>query len=328
MTSRDIILANLEHRDAPRPGLNFDRGRANDLLIVGPDALPDREPQRWVEGNQEFYDDEWGNLWVRMVGGCEKGEIHAPFLDTWDKLDQIRIPDYSDPELYATMTREFAAWPDMFRVAHIGGWIFDNARYLRKMDQYFMDMVISEQELRRLHDMVGATYEARIHGAGQAGADAIWIGEDLGTQQGLLFSPDMFRKYFKEDYTRLLSIARDYGMKVLLHSCGYNWEIIDDLIDAGVDGFQFDQPAVYDMPLLAKKFRERKVTLWSPVDIQQVMPTGDRAYIEEQTRFMMETFNGALILKNYPDLHGIGVKEEWDMWAYNEVLCNCGIDAP
>ena len=85
-------------------------------------------------------------------------------------------------------------------------------------------------------------------------------------------------------YTRLLGIAHDYGMKVLMHSCGQNWAIVPDLLDAGVDVFQFDQPALYDMPKLAALLRERKAALWSPVDIQKILPTGDRAIIEAGAR--------------------------------------------
>jgi uroporphyrinogen-III decarboxylase len=188
------------------------------------------------------------------------------------------------------------------------------------MENYFMDMVMHPDELNQLHKVIGAVYEARIHTAGKTGADAIFIGEDLGTQNGLLFSPDFFRQFFKVEYTRLLSIAHDYGMKVLLHSCGMNWEILEDLIDVGIDCFQFDQPTLYDMDAMAELFRRRKVALWSPVDIQKVMPTGDKAFIEEQTQRMLDLFEGFLIMKNYPDLHGIGVEPEWDMWAYDKVL--------
>ena len=325
MNSREIVLANLNHEDAPRCGLNFDKGRRNDMLIVQMDTLADTACKRWVEGNKEYYTDEWGNVWFRMVGGCEKGEIHKPFLTSWDKLDQIQMPDYSLPERYVTMTEKFAANPDMFRVAHIGGWIFDNARYLRKMENYFMDMVMHPEELKKLHSIVCDVYEKRIIAAGKTGADAIWIGEDRGTQQGLRFGPGMFLEFFKADYTRRMGIAHDLGMKVLLHSCGKNMEIVDDLIDCGVDCFQFDQPALYDMPALAAKFRERKAALWSPVDIQKVMPTGDQTLIEEQTQYMLDVFKGCLIVKNYPDLPGIGVKEEWDMWTYNKVLDNCQV---
>jgi uroporphyrinogen-III decarboxylase len=109
-------------------------------------------------------------------------------------------------------------------------------------------------------------------------------------------------------------------MKVFLHSCGQNWALLDDLIECGFDCFQFDQPRAYDMPALARKLREHKVALWSPVDIQQVLPTGDRERIEREAECMVETFRGGLIAKNYPDLHGIGVKPEWDRWAYEVFL--------
>ena len=66
---------------------------------------------------------------------------------------------------------------------------------------------------------------------------------------------------------------------------------------------------------LAALLKERKAALWSPVDIQKVMPTGDRALIEAAAHHMIDLFEGGLICKNYGDLPGIGVKPEWDRWA-------------
>ena len=81
------------------------------------------------------------------------------------------------------------------------------------------------------------------------------------------------------------------------------------------------------MPALAAKLKARRVALWSPVDIQQVLTTGDRDYIESEAQRMVDTFCGGLIVKDYGDLHGIGVAPEWDAWAYTAVLRACGIDA-
>ena len=80
-----------------------------------------------------------------------------------------------------------------------------------------------------------------------------------------------------------------------------------------------------DLPALAAKLKARKVGLWSPVDIQQIMPTGDRALIEAEAERMVRLFDGFLIMKNYGDLAGIGVQEEWDMWAYNAILRAAGL---
>ena len=324
MNSREIVLANINHENPPRCGLTFDRGRLTDMIGCG--LRPHGYTQkRWVEGKVETYDDEWGNLWVRMREGSIKGEILKPVIEDWSQLDGMQPPDYSHPDCAVEMMALFAQPTDKFKLARIGGWIFDNARYLRKMEIYFCDMAMYPDEVDRMHQIVAGVYEQKIHWAGKAGADGIMIGEDMGTQTGLLFSPKMFRHYFKDMYTRLMSIAHDYGMKVLMHSCGQNWSIVPDLLDAGVDVFQFDQPAVYDMPKLAALLRERKAALWSPVDIQKILPTGDRAFIEAGAREMVDIFEGGLICKNYGDLPGIGVEEEWDNWAYNAILQRAGV---
>ena len=324
MTPREIILANIAHESSPRCGLTFDRGRINDTLGCGL-APHGYEQKRWVEGKLEYYDDEWVNLWVRMREGSLKGEIFRPAIEDWSQLDDLHPPDYSHPDCADFMNALFAEPSPKFKLAHIGGWVFDNARYLRKMEIYFADMALYPEELHRMHAIVAGVYEQKIHLAGKAGADGIMIGEDMGTQTGLLFSPRMFREYFKPMYTRLMAIAHGYGMKVLMHSCGQNWSIVPDLLDAGVDVFQFDQPAVYDMPKLAALLRERKAALWSPVDIQKILPTGDREVIEDGAREMIDIFEGGLICKNYPDLPGIGVKPEWDDWAYHAICDRMGI---
>ena len=325
MNSQEIILANINHEDPPRPGMTFGKGRMNDLLVGVPGPSRTYTEKRWIEGKREYYDDEWGNIWVRMIDGSQSGEIHQPVIADWSDLDTLQVPDYEDPTRYEEMRELFSKPTDKFKLAVVGGWVFNDARYLRKMESYFADMAMYPQELARLHSMVAKVYEAKIRNVGQAGADGILLFEDLGTQTGVLFSPAMFRKFFKEEYARLWGIAHDHGMKVVMHSCGNNWELVDDLIEAGVDCFQFDQPAVYDMPALAAKFHEHKVALWSPIDIQQVLPTGDREFIEAETDHMIECFRGGLILKDYGDLAGIGVKEEWDMWAYQRILQTFGI---
>lgn len=318
MTPGDIIRANLAQTGAPRHGLTFGAGRCDDICWTGVGPT-DYTQRRWTEGGREFYDDEWGNIWSRMIGGCVKGEIHKPVLADWADLERLRLPVYDHATGVAKVRTAFAAAGDRFKGAWIGGWIFDNARYLRKLEVYLADLATSPDELDRLHALVGSVYEAKIRIAGEGGAEAIAIGEDLGTQTGPLFSPRMFRRYFKPLYTRLLGLAHGYGMKVMLHSCGQNRILLEDLIDCGVDCFQFDQPTAYDYADLAALFRRRTIALWSPIDIQKVLPTGDRAFIEAEARRMCDAFAGHLIVKNYGDLPGIGVKPEWDQWAYDVV---------
>ena len=187
---------------------------------------------------------------------------------------------------------------------------------MRKMEIYFVDLVTERERIDILHDRVTTLLEGVIDRFGEAHMDAVMFCEDLGTQDRVLIGPRMWLDIFRPLYERLTSRAHAHGMKVIQHSCGYNWELVDPLCEAGIDCLQFDQPAVYDQPALAATLRRHHVGLFSPCDIQKVLPTGNRAFIEAETRRLAETFRGGLIAKNYPDLHGIGVLPEWDQWAY------------
>ena len=325
MTPREIIYANLEHQGPDRPGMDFSGDRLNDFRWAGLSPSLTYQPKIWVEGNMEYSVDEWGNVWRRIVGMSQSGEIFTPALADWGSLDKLQLPDYDDPRRYEGMRQAFAQPTDRFKLVFLPGWVFASSRYLRKMEIYFMDLVEYREEIDRLHALVTGLFERTIRLCGDAGAEGIIFCEDLGVQDRVLIGPAMWRDVFKPHYQRLTAAAHESGMKVFMHSCGYNWELIDDLVDAGIDCFQFDQPAAYDLPALAAKFKQHKVALFSPVDIQQVMPTGDRAYIEAEAERLVKTFNGFLIAKNYGDLHGIGVQEEWDMWAYRAVLKAAGI---
>jgi uroporphyrinogen decarboxylase len=325
MNSREIILANIGHANPDRPGLTFDQGRANDMVWGRFTPPVGYTAKRWVEGDREFYDDQWGNIWMRMLEGSLQGEVYKPAIGDWSDLTTYQPPQYNVEDCVAAIGKSFADRPetkDKFRIISMP-WVYASSRYLRKMEVYLEDLALQPEELHRLHAVVAGVCETLIHAAGKAGADGITFAEDMGTQIGLLFSPTMWREYFGDLYKRLFGLAHEYGMKVLMHSCGRNWQILPGLLDAGVDCFQFDQPTLYDMPALATMLRLHKAALWSPIDIQKILPTGDREKIEDGARCMYETFKGGLIFGNYGDLQGIGVKPEWNDWGYQEILRLC-----
>jgi hypothetical protein len=316
VTSREVVVANIECRAAGRIGMRYRvEGRMDDFASIGCKApLPDR---RRTEGEMEYYADLWGNTWRRIRGMSKKGEIFAPALADWSDLDALELPDLGDPAWYADARDLAAREKEKFRLGNMPGWPFATCRYMRSMEQYFMDLAAERERIDILHDRVTALLEQVIDRYGQAGMDGIMFSEDLGVQDRTLFSPAMFRDIFRPLYERLTGRAHGYGMKVIQHSCGFNWALIDDLCEAGIDCLQFDQPGIYDMPELAKKLRKHGVGLYSPCDIQKVLPTGDKALIERETERLVRAFRGGFIATNYADLHGIGVKPEWDQWAYD-----------
>lgn len=318
LTSREIILQNIACRCDERIGLDFGHDRRSD--IAGAGLTTGFQPRIWVEDQVEYSTDIWGNVWHRIQGMSAGGEVFKPVLESWDQLDNLQLPELDHPDNFQGIRELAASGTDRFTMVWLPGWPFSICRYMRKMEIYFTDLIEHRDHIDVLHHRVTSLLERVIDRVGEAGIDGVMFAEDLGTQDRLLLSPVMWRDVFRPLYERLTSRAHCHGMKVIQHSCGYNWQLVDDLCGAGIDCLQFDQPAVYDQPALAEKLRRHGVGLYAPCDIQQVLPTGDRALIEKETRRLVETFRGGLIAKHYPDLTGIGVQPEWDQWAYDEFL--------
>ena len=320
MTPREIISSNIAFECDDRIGLNFtgDAQRVNDF--TGASCEHNIEIKRWEEGRFEYYTDIWGNVWHRMKGLSQGGEVCKPVIEDWRDLDGVVFPDLDNPAYFERARTLGASDTDLFRVGWMPGWPFATCRYMRRMEIYFMDLILECDCIDRLHDRITTLLEGVIDRYGEAGMDGIMFCEDLGTQDRLLMSPDMWRDIFRPLYERLTARAHRYGIKVIQHSCGYNRDLIDDLCESGIDCLQFDQPLVYDLPDLADALRRHGVGLFSPCDIQQVLPTGNRTLIEYETERLATTFQGGFIAKNYGDLHGIGVQPEWDGWAYDTFL--------
>ena len=319
MTSREVIIANLESGQAPRIGFAFGGGRRNDFCGCGLAASKTWEQKRWADGEFEYYDDEWGNVWYRVTYMGRGGEIYEPVLKDWDRLDTYALPDMDAAYRFDRAREVFANETERYRVASVPGFPFAICRYMRKMEIYFQDLLLERERIDQLHEMVTSLLERIIVGYANAGADGIFFCEDWGTQDRLLISPALWREIYKPIFRRLCGAAHAHGLHVLMHSCGYDRDIVEDLAEVGVNAFQFDQPEIYDLEWLADKLRELDVCLYSPVDIQRILPTGDRELIESRARLMVERFGrgGGLITKNYGDLKGIGVEPEWDQWAYD-----------
>jgi hypothetical protein len=328
MTSREIIRRNLDFADPERVGFAFGGGRLNDFGGAGIGPSLTWTERRWVEGNVEYHDDEWGNVWHRLVGRSAGGEIFQPALRDWSLLDDYELPDLANPVRYERAREVFANDQEHFRLGYLPGFPFAICRYLRKMEIYFQDLLLHRDKIDELHRRVTALLEQIIVRFGEAGADGLFFCEDWGIQDRLLISPRQWREIFKPLFARLCGTARDCGLAVLMHSCGYNWDILDDLADVGINALQFDQTRLYGHERLAAKLQSRRVALYSPVDIQKVLPRGNREEIQAEARRMVRLFggeHGGFIATTYGDLHGIGVEKEWEEWAYQSFREAAGI---
>ncbi len=323
MTSREIIRRTLDYDGPERVACTF-----GDSDIVGSGVSVETRATEWREvgGGRSERLDEWGNLWAR-VDAVTHGEVARGVLENLEDMDGYEFPDYSDPADYEPVRKARALHPDRWLYGGLPGFAFNIARNLRKLDQYLIDLLMEPERMHELHDRIDAMLEQMIRNYAAAGADCVFICEDWGTQDRLMISPDLWRWVFYRRFEMLCAAAHECGISVFMHSCGQIEAIVPDLIRAGVDVLQFDQPELHGIDNLASHQERGRITFWCPVDIQRTLPSCDEALIRARAREMIDKLwqgRGGFIAGQYPDNAAIGLDPKWQQAACDEFV-ECGV---
>jgi hypothetical protein len=98
--------------------------------------------------------------------------------------------------------------------------------------------------------------------------------DDLAYKTGLLFSPRWLRRVWVPRLKRLVDAWHARDTLCLFHSDGNLWSILEDLVDAGIDGLN---PLEVLAGMSVKAVRERYPDLFltGGIDVSQLLPFGD-----------------------------------------------------
>jgi len=136
---------------------------------------------------------------------------------------------------------------------------------------------ILEAETETACRMAVAAAEAQV-------SPVYFIGDDIAYKGALLYSPDYLRKTFVKSLAKCVEPVKAAGQKVIFHSDGYVMEILDDMMDVGIDGLNPIEPlAGMDIGYLKKRYGKRLVLVGN-VDCSQVLPLGTVDEVVEATK--------------------------------------------
>lgn len=220
----------------------------------------------------------WGIRWryVRNEHGVYTEMVEHPLAGDKARLDTYQIPDPEEDSQYDTFREMKKLYGDekwMVGSSQIS--IFEACWYLRGLEQFYMDMALEQDYCCALMDKVMRfpLVAARKHA--ELGADMVWFGDDVSSQQGMSISMDMWRRYLKPRYAELFAAPKKINpdIKVAYHSCGNCEAILDDMIEIGLDVLNPLQPLAID-PFKIKKRYGNRLALFGGLCVQQTMPNG------------------------------------------------------
>jgi uroporphyrinogen decarboxylase len=202
--------------------------------------LPHEPEVEWSTDGRS-YTDGFGRSFVEG-GGFFNQATHPLREGTGAELAAYRFPELSPALVVGLGEKARRLHAEGYGLGVDGPWgIYETASSLRGTEDYLMDLALDPAYARALAERVleehHLPFYTRLLEEAGPHVQVVGISDDLGSQQGLIFSPETFRSVFKPLLRRLVDHIRGLAdVRVYMHSDGAISDLIPDLIDAGVEG--------------------------------------------------------------------------------------------
>ena len=299
-TPREVILNTILFKGPDRFGIEFPEPYGSDIVGTGMSPSPDARPINKSDV------DEWGAVWEN-IGVCHLGEVKKFPLESWEDFPKLHIPDIRDPKRFESVRGARKRAGDKFLMGH-GVSLYERVHFIRGLENAWCDIYTDPGKLCELIDILVDMNLYALEQYAKEGVDGYMFCDDWGLQDRLMIQPGKWRELWKPRYAKVYAKAHGLGIRTMLHSCGHITDILEDLIEIGLDVIHMDQQENMGLDVLSKRFGGR-ITFYSPVDIQTVLPRGDYDEIRAYCRKLVKAFatpQGGFIPRWYGDPKGAG----------------------
>ena len=191
--------------------------------------------------------------------------------------------------------RELREGTDRAIYGAFGGNLVETGEFLFRIDNFLFLLAANPDRIHRFLDRLMelhlANLEKYLSAAGPY-IDIIGFGDDMGMQTGPLFSPEMYREFFKPRHKILWNRAKEIcpGIKVGLHCCGGVYPLLGDMIEAGLDAINPVQFTCTDMEVerLKREFGRDLVFWGGGCDTQSILRTGTPQEVSDHVKKQVE----------------------------------------
>jgi len=266
-------------------------------------SFPD-PPDNWsprIDPEENSYLDEWGIKYHMPPGGFYYDIARSPLQSaSLEEIKKYKFPDPYNPgrvEKLKEKYKELYQNTDYALIIYCPtGGVFEHSYFLRGIEKLYEDMAFDLQVIDCLAARV-AEWQMRfwdnILSAIGEYVQIVQVGDDLGHQDGLLFSPEIYRKYYKARERAIISsIKKKTTAKIYFHCCGAIYDVIRDLIEIGIDILNPVQISAKGMN--SKKLKSefgKDITFWGGgCDPQKILPYGSPKDVEQEVRKRIDDF--------------------------------------
>lgn len=238
----------------------------------------------------EIKKDAWGTAWEFRIFGVA-GHPREYAIGSAEQMDAYEPPAVlpCSGEAFERARQRVRELKRKYLVWDGGVSPFEKLHAIRPFDEVLMDVTVEEPAMMRLLDRVVEHQARSLEYWLGLEPDVILFGDDWGTQDSLLISPEVFRRVFKPRLALLMERVRRAGARVFYHSCGAVHPLYKDLVEIGIQGL-WHQIGLYDAEAFAREAAGNRTVLFLHMDRQRLIPLGTPHEIRET-------------VKRYADIH-------------------------
>jgi len=272
-------------------------------LLIDDDVYPVEVPYHHPPSNHIACAFDFAK--VSHLDTPDERTLTAPgfFEDYSDPFDVDKF-NWPDPALHLdrgeSLRRVKAIDPNYARMGVLWSAHFQDACAAFGMEQALITMMMNPDMFRAVIDRITLFYlkaNEIFYESTKGYLDAVLIGNDFGSQTGLMVGPEQLHEFVFDGTKQLIDQAKSYGLKVVHHSCGSIFPIIGDLIELGVDVIHPIQALAKDMD--AHHLKENfwgKTAFCGGVDAQHLLVNGTPEAVAAKVHELKEMFPTGLII--------------------------------
>ncbi len=250
--------------------------------------------------DDDTFMDIWGTTWKRAEGNFHIN-VDGAFQKSDPKIEILETfswPDPNDPGLYEGLRERAEALRKNTDFAIVltliyGNGILKQCTNMRGFAELLMDLYENPEFAGRLLDkMTDISIRIAQNALDAVGedVDVVYYADDLGHQQSTLMSPQIYRKLVKPRHKRFFDAVKSRSKaKILMHSDGAIYTLIEDLMEIGVDALNPVQVSARNMdPVRLKKEFGGRLAFWGAIDTRDVLPFKSPQEVREEVRKMID----------------------------------------
>lgn len=234
------------------------------------------------ENRDGTYLDEWGVLY-KPSPEVQDHPIKGP-IESMDDLSRYIPPDPGASQRLGNLSRLVARFKKEKAIFFVHRTAFMWSVFLNGFDQLLMNFLLEPKFAHRLMDTVLDVSIPIARNAVRAGADVIVLADDYAGNTAPFFSPAVFKEFVLPRLQRMVDAIHEEGGKVVKHSDGHLWPILDMIVNTGIDALHPIEPvAGMDIGEVKRKYGN-KICLIGNIDCSHILSEGSEEEVETAVR--------------------------------------------